>query len=149
MPGYITGTPISKWKTWKTSPALPYTLQAMHGARQIRDGSWHVNSHSAVEGTIIWTSALGGCTGALYACGSPTGYYDNRYKRLHEIGSTGVLDMAGATGIDGLYRTTWRINVPGITGVGHGQYYGFAAYAGETGTYGTAEIVIKVDDKIK
>jgi len=110
----------------------------------------------SLEGRVsYWSEDLNpmGYTGMLYRVEGPTGWSGDRWNKDYAVeGGTGVLTMSGETGPSGAYDVFWRVDVAGVTGMAHGQYYGLQVgvnthVAQETGPHATAYLVIEVSNK--
>jgi hypothetical protein len=150
MPGYIAASSDSR-KWYKFTRPVPLDLNVYGTKGQDRDGSYTVNLASQVRAEEDYYDgdlALGGCTGAVWRVGSPTGYYSDRWDRKYQVQPTGCFVVSGQTGPDGGYRVSWSVSFPNVTGAAHGQYYGVEVWAGATGPHFSNETVLKVDDTI-
>lgn len=111
-------------------------------------------SFDTCEGRMsVWDESLipSGYTGSVWAVSAPTGWSGDRWNKKYELASvTGCLSLTGETGPRGSYDVFWRVDMSGITGVAHGQYYGVQVMVdGWTGIHHTADLVIKVKDYLK
>lgn len=148
MPVNETSTRVDPWR-WSVN---------QRKRKRGRTPLFKTKSYGTLEGRIAFdTGTTGinpqGFTGSLWRADAPTDWA-RRYNKAYELPITGILNLSGETGYQGsTYDVAWRLDMSGITGIEHGQFYGMEIAlnptAGGTTTRYEATAIVQVKDDFK